>query len=51
MAVGASTWASGSHVWNGKRGTLIAKPMKRPMNMRTRISNPWSHPLWVDCCM
>ncbi len=24
-AVGASTWASGSHVWNGKSGTLIAK--------------------------
>ena len=24
-AVGASTWASGSQVWNGKIGTLIAK--------------------------
>ncbi len=24
-AVGASTWASGSHVWNGHSGTLIAK--------------------------
>jgi hypothetical protein len=22
--VGASTWASGSHVWNGTIGTLIA---------------------------
>ncbi len=26
-AVGASTWASGNQVWNGKIGTLIAKPM------------------------
>ena len=27
-AVGASTCASGSHVWNGNIGTLIAKPRK-----------------------
>src|ERR1035437_1164366 len=27
-AVGASTCASGSQVWNGNIGTLIAKPMK-----------------------
>src|SRR5208337_2926021 len=27
-AVGASTWASGSQVWNGNMGTLMAKPMK-----------------------
>src|SRR5512142_1687395 len=27
-AVGASVWASGSHVWNGNMGTLIAKPKK-----------------------
>src|SRR6187549_4170150 len=27
-AVGASVWASGSHVWNGNIGTLIAKPRK-----------------------
>jgi len=26
MAVGASTWASGSQVWNGNTGTLIANP-------------------------
>src|SRR5271157_2016810 len=25
-AVGASTWASGSQVWNGNIGTLIANP-------------------------
>ena len=24
--VGASVWASGSHVWNGHIGTLTAKP-------------------------
>ena len=27
-AVGASTCASGSHVWNGNIGTLIANPRK-----------------------
>ena len=27
-AVGASTCASGSHVWNGKRGTLMANARK-----------------------
>ena len=27
IGVGASTWASGSHVWNGKIGILTAKPM------------------------
>ena len=27
-AVGASTWASGSQVWNGNIGTLIANPRK-----------------------
>src|SRR5262252_211455 len=28
-AVGASVWASGSQVWNGNIGTLIAKPRKK----------------------
>jgi hypothetical protein len=28
-AVGASTCASGSQVWNGTIGTLMAKPMKK----------------------
>ena len=28
-AVGASVCASGSHVWNGNIGTLIAKPKKK----------------------
>jgi len=27
IAVGASTWASGSQVWKGKAGTLMAKAM------------------------
>src|SRR5215469_5209857 len=31
-AVGASTWASGSQVWNGNIGTLIAKPRKNAKN-------------------
>ncbi len=26
--MGASVWASGSQVWNGNMGTLIAKPRK-----------------------
>ena len=33
--VGASVCASGSHVWNGNIGTLIAKPR----NMPAKISN------------
>ena len=28
-AVGASVWASGSHVWSGNIGTLTAKPRKK----------------------
>src|SRR5271169_851975 len=31
-AVGASTCASGNHVWNGNIGTLIAKPRKNAKN-------------------
>ncbi len=30
-AVGASVWASGSQVWNGNIGTLIAKARKKAM--------------------
>jgi hypothetical protein len=33
-AVGASTWASGSHVWNGKSGTLMAKASAKARNIR-----------------
>ena len=31
-AVGASVWASGSQVWNGKIGTLTAKAMPKARN-------------------
>ena len=31
-AVGASVCASGSQVWNGNMGTLIAKAKKKPQN-------------------
>src|SRR6516162_3129352 len=34
-AVGASTCASGSQVWNGNIGTLIANPMKNAKNSQT----------------
>ena len=33
-AVGASVWASGSHVWNGNIGTLMAKPTKKPRKIQ-----------------
>ncbi len=29
-AVGASVWASGNHVWNGKDGTLTANAIAMP---------------------
>jgi hypothetical protein len=44
-AVGASTWASGSQLWNGKMGTLTAKPR----NSRTKVmlaSEPKPVPNW-----
>ena len=34
-AVGASTWASGSQVWNGNIGILIAKARKNAPNARS----------------
>jgi len=37
IGVGASTWASGSQVWKGNTGTLIAKPMNR--NQNTQVVN------------
>ena len=33
-AVGASTCASGSQVWNGNIGTLMAKPKKKPAKIQ-----------------
>ena len=35
--MGASTWASGSQVWNGHIGTLIAKAIAQARN-----SHVWS---------
>ena len=37
IGVGACTWASGSQVWKGKIGTLMAKPMNR--NQNTQVVN------------
>ena len=37
-AVGASTCASGSQVWNGNMGTLMAKPRKKAQ--KTHCSKP-----------
>ena len=37
--VGASVCASGSHVWNGHIGTLIANPSATAPN--TTSWNPW----------
>jgi hypothetical protein len=33
-AVGASTWASGSHVWNGNIGTLNANASAKAANIQ-----------------
>src|SRR6266496_5983646 len=38
-AVGASTCASGSQVWNGNTGTLIANPRKNAKNSHTAYWN------------
>ena len=34
-AVGASTWAAGSQVWNGNIGTLMAKARKKARKTST----------------
>ena len=36
-AVGASVWASGSQVWNGKAGTFTAKAMAIPRNSQRPV--------------
>ena len=45
-AVGASTWASGSQVWNGNIGTLIAKPRKNARN--TQSWRLGGMPIWYQ---
>src|SRR6266849_9456773 len=42
-AVGASVWASGSQVWNGNMGTLMAKAKKKPQKSHTLSGS-------VKCC-
>ena len=44
--MGASTWASGSQVWNGNIGTLMAKPRKKArknQNCRSAGTPIWYH--------
>src|ERR1700716_1026830 len=41
-AVGASTWASGSHVWNGNIGTLIANAKKNARNSKMANVEPYA---------
>jgi hypothetical protein len=38
--VGAWVWASGSQVWNGNIGTLMAKPRNMPPKTRSWV--PWA---------
>ena len=45
-AVGASTWASGSQVWNGKIGTFTAKPRNSRMNANPP-SDAMPRPYWL----
>src|SRR5262245_17112546 len=44
MGVGASTCASGSQVWNGGTGTLIANAMKKNTKIHVRNGQPKSMP-------
>src|ERR1041384_485694 len=44
-AVGASVCASGSQVWNGNIGTLMAKPIKNARNSRMTYFNPQTLPI------
>ena len=50
--VGASVWASGSQVWNGHIGTLMAKPRNRPAKISiwtVRVKPPSARePLELD---
>ena len=37
--VGASTWASGNHVWTGHIGIFIPKPIRKASKRKTSSSN------------
>src|SRR5216683_2789985 len=41
-AVGASTWASGSQVWNGNIGTLTANAKKNARNSKMANVEPYA---------
>src|SRR5512140_1343203 len=45
-AVGASTWASGSQVWKGNIGTLIAKPRKKAQKSQSCRSGGICPAIW-----
>ena len=45
IAVGASTCASGSQVWNGKAGILMAKPMNSATQITSGTDWPKMRPL------
>jgi hypothetical protein len=49
--VGASVWASGSQVWNGNMGTLMAKPMNRPAKIRIWVLRAMPPPLAISSGM
>src|SRR5581483_10978944 len=47
-AVGASTWASGSQVWNGNNGTFTANATKNPKkSQRAAPGRLGSCPCWI----
>src|SRR5688572_6896787 len=48
-AVGASTCASGSQVWNGNIGTLIAKPTKKARKIQNWSSGGIEAPMSWNC--
>ena len=49
-AAGASVWAKGSQVWNGKSGVLIAKAINNPQNVSVAAS-PVMVGFATNCCM
>src|SRR3954454_5858431 len=45
--VGACVWASGSQVWNGNIGTLMAKPMNKPPKIHSWVLRAMDEPFWI----
>src|SRR2546421_5616800 len=45
--VGASVCASGSQVWKGNIGTLMAKPMNRPPKIHSWVLRAIDEPFWI----